>query len=153
MADIWYEDLAQVDENLVRLAVRRWVRHHSDRPPSLDQLCEQVEFVRDEQARSRLPAKSKGYAEILRDAAEAQAENPLRTDDDATYGHLMATLAQRSIDRWQDDQGVWQPKLTLEQRGEQCYAWAAQVQTRRPALAADLQAAARQFGETLYAQH
>lgn len=152
MADIWHEDLIACDEDLVRQALRRWVRFHSDRPPSLDQICEQVEIVRDDQARSRLPAKSKSYAEILRDAADAQASNPLRTEDDATYGHLMATLAQRSIDRWQDEQGLWHPKLTMEQRGMQCYAWASQYEATNPQLAGDLEQAGRQFAKTFYAQ-
>jgi hypothetical protein len=71
---------------------------------------------------------------------QATAEPDLAT---ASSGRCMAVLTQRSLDRWQDTQGAWQEKLTAPQRVTQCLTWAAAVQTTRPDLARDLQAAAQ----------
>jgi len=71
---------------------------------------------------------------------QATAEPDLTT---ASYGRCMGILTQRSLDRWPDAQGAWQEKLTAPERVTQCLAWAAAVQTTRPDLARDLQAAAQ----------
>lgn len=151
MTQLWLEHLRHVDAETVHLAVRRWATHHNHKPPSLDEVVEQVEYVREDRRRTlRQGSSAKIFPEVLQDAAQAQAANPLRSDDDALYGHLMATLAIRACGPWQDEAGQTHAKLTLEQRGEQCYAWATQYQASRPALAQDLQAAARQFAEAFY---
>jgi hypothetical protein len=64
----------------------------------------------------------------------------------ATFGHLMITLALRSLDSWRDERGVVHPKLTVEERGAQCYLWAQEY----PAFADDLRAQARQYGALMY---
>lgn len=63
-----------------------------------------------------------------------------------SFGHLMALLAERSLDTWLDERGVWHTKLTQEERGAQCYAWAREY----PALADDLQAVVRRYGTLMY---
>lgn len=152
MADVWLDGLRHLDEDLVQQGVLRWARQHTFKAPSLDELLEQVEYVREEQQRAKRHGSStKNFLDVLKDAADAQASNPLRSPDDVTFGRLMATLAERSITKWQDTQGVWHDKLTHEQRGEQCYSWAEYYQVARPALAKDLRGAARTFAETLYA--
>jgi hypothetical protein len=151
MTALWLEHLRQIDADIVHVAVRRWATHHNHKPPSLDEVLEQVEYVREDRRRTlRQGSSATTFPKILQDAAETQAANPLRSDDDVLYGHLMATLGIRSCGPWQDEAGQSHPKLTLEQRSEQCYAWATQYQTSRPALARDLQAAARQFAEAFY---
>jgi len=62
----------------------------------------------------------------------------------------MVLLTERSVERWRDERGQWHEKLTQEQRGEQCYAWAHEYADTNPQLADDLRHAARVFGETLY---
>lgn len=151
MAKFWFERIRHLEEDTAEHALYRWASQHTMHPPSLDELLEQAEYVREDQQRAKRQGSStKSFLDVLKDAADAQASNPLRSPDDVTYGRLMATLAERSIDRWQDKQGRWHEKLTHEQRGEQCYAWAEHYQTTRPELARDLQAAARKFAETLY---
>ena len=71
---------------------------------------------------------------------QATAEPDLAT---ASYGRCMAVLTQRSLDRWQDAHGAWHDKLTAAERVTQRLMWAAAVQTTRPELARDLQAAAQ----------
>jgi hypothetical protein len=154
MVQLWFESLHHLDEELCIQGLKRWARQHNFKVPSLDELLEQIEIVRDEQRRlaRRDGSSTKSWLDALRDAQENEQANPLRSEDDVTYGQLMALLAERSIDKWQDKQGVWHDKLTVEQRGEQCYAWATAYETRRPELAQDLRAAARKFGEVLYVQ-
>lgn len=150
MARIWYEDLKHLDEDLVTQAVTRWARQHTHVAPSLEQILEQVEFVRDEQRLARRSGSStKGYLDVLKDAAAREAQSPERTDTDVRYSRLMALLAERSIDRWSDERGVWHDKMTQEQRGEQCYNWAEQYRLTHPDLAQDLEAAGRQLLLTL----
>ncbi len=148
MCVFWLERLRHLEPDLVTAAVQRWASHHTFKSPSLDELLEQVELVRDaQQPLTRTGSSTKSYLEVLQDAADAQAGNPERTEDDASYGHLMVQLAMRSIDPWQDGQGVTHPKLTLQERTAQCYDWATQYASTRPQLATDLQAAARQFAK------
>ena len=148
MARIWYEDLKHLDEDLVTQAINRWARHHTHLPPSLDQILEQVEFVRDEQRKAQRGG-SKSYVDILKDLAAREAASPERSADDATYAHYMVLLGERSIEPWTDEQGVRHEKMTQEQRGDQCYVWAEQIRPTKPELAKDLEAAGRQFLLTL----
>ena len=153
MADLWLERLRQHDEDLVMQAVQRWAMHHTYKACSLDELLEQVELVREAARplrRSATPGKS--YADMLDEAAQAQASNPLRSEDDATYGHLMATLGIRSCDHWKDEGGAWHAKMTMSERRDQCFVWAAQFELSRPTLSANLHATARQFVQMVAAQ-
>ena len=148
MAKIWYEEVKHLSEELVSDAIRRWARHHTALAPSLDQILEQVEIVREEQSRTRRAGSSdKSFLDVLRDAAEAQARNPERSEDDATFGHFMATLGERSVASWVDDTGVVHEKLNLEGRATQCYEWAREHQTKHPKLAEDLQYTARIYAQ------
>ena len=72
-------------------------------------------------------------------------------DEAATiaYARLMALLAERSVSPWVDSQGRAWPKLTADQRRQQCERWAAQCQETRPHLAAYLTRAAAQFALTV----
>lgn len=150
MAQIWQEDLAHLELDLVRRSLRRWVRFHTDRAPSLDQLLEQVELVQaDERQGKRSGSRAKSYVDILKDMAAREAATPERSPDDATYAHYMVLLGERSIEPWTDDQGVRHDKMTQEHRGDQCYVWAEQVRPTQPDLAKDLEAAGRQFLLTL----
>jgi hypothetical protein len=67
-----------------------------------------------------------------------------------TYVRLMIVLMERSIEPWIDAAGTWHPKLTMEERGAQCYTWAQEYEAQDPVLAADLRLAARRFAEELY---
>jgi hypothetical protein len=151
MAEWWLDDLRHLESALVREGLRRWVRQHTDKPPTLDQLLEQVEFVRDDQrtARRNSGRSDVSALDVLREAAQVQESNPERSPDDATYVGLMLLLTERSIARWQDDGGTWHAPLSQEQRGEQCYDWAEQYRNKRPQLAQDLEAAGRQFWHTI----
>lgn len=150
MCRIWYEELRHLDEDLASRAIRRWAVQHTMQPPSLDQLLEQVEFVRDEQRQAqRSGSSSKNYVDILKDLAAREAASPERSENDATYAHYMVLLGERSIEPWTDEQGVRHEKMTQEQRGDQCYVWAEQVRPKHPELAKDLEAAGRQFLLTL----
>jgi hypothetical protein len=150
MARLWYESLRHLDADIAHEAATRWARQHTLKAPSLDELLEQIDIVRDDQRQARRSGRSDVRAlDVLRDAAETQAANAERSDDDATYGRLMVLLTERSIGPWQDSQGIWHEKLTQEQRGEQCYEWAEQYRTTQPQLAKDLEAAARQYLLTL----
>ncbi len=151
MADIWQEELVHLDEALVRAGLRRWVLFHTHKAPSLDELKEAVEIVRDAQKRLRPAAASAslarlaGHADVLAEAAQAQAANPGRTPDAASYGHLIATLGERHLGPWRDEHGRDHGKLTLAELAAQCRAWAVGVAARRPQLAQDLTAAAAQY--------
>lgn len=152
MAEVWLEAMRHLEEDVVQTALMRWARQHTFKPPSLDELLEQVEYVQDDQRRlARAGSSTATFLDVLKEAASMQAHNPLRSPDDVTYGRLMALLAERSVGPWVDKQGEQHPKLTQEQRGEQCYRWAEHYQATRPALAEDLRAAARQYAQTLYA--
>lgn len=147
MAKEWLSDLGHLDPEVVEGGLRRWTRQHTFKPPSLDELIEQIEYVREEvRATQRSGSSSKSYLEVLQDAAEAQGANPERSEDDATYGRLMALLAERAIGTWFDSKKQQHPKLTMEQRGEQCYLWARKYEATRPQLADDLRHAAKHFG-------
>ena len=134
-------------------AINRWARQHTHLPPSLDQILEQVEFVRDEHRQGQRSGGSKSYLDILKDIAAREAASPERSENDATYAHYMVLLAERSIEPWQDDQGMQHEKMTQEQRGEQCYNWAEQVRPTQSELAKDLEAAGRQLLHTLPLQY
>jgi Arc/MetJ-type ribon-helix-helix transcriptional regulator len=150
MAEIWREDLAHLECEVVRAALRRWVRFHADKAPSLDQLCEQVELVQEDQRQSKRSGSStKSYVDVLKDLAAREASTPERSADDATYAHYMVLLGERSIEPWTDEQGVRHEKMTQEQRGDQCYVWAEKIRPTQPELAKDLEAAGRQFLLTL----
>lgn len=66
-----------------------------------------------------------------------------------TYGHLMFVLMERSVDEWPDADGVLQPKLTMEQRGVHCEAWARHYAATAPELAAELHIVALQYAREL----
>jgi hypothetical protein len=153
MVRIWHEDLQRIDEDLAEEAVNRWAKQHTFKAPSLDELLEQCEFIREESRRTRRPSsRDTDYLDVLRDAAEAQARNPERSDDDGTFGHLMATLGERSVASWVDEQGVVHEKLTLEQRATQCYEWANQQHTTHLSLAEDLRHTARTYARIYHEQ-
>lgn len=153
MTKVWYEDLRRMDYALMEQAVNRWVRQHTLKSPSLDELLEQAEFMQEEQRRQRRPSpRDVSPAAVLRAAAETQAQNPLTSDEQASYGHLMAVLGERSCGLWLDEQGVWQPKLSMEQRGAQCYEWANAYVVSRPKLAEELRHAARLYARIMTAE-
>lgn len=147
MAQEWLSDLDHLDEAVVEQGLRRWARQHTVKPPSLDELLEQVAIVRDEGRLPRHPP-SQGLpaVEPLQATRDAQDRNPERSDDDVTYGRLMTLLAERSIRPWCDSKGQEHPKLTMAQRGEQCLLWARKYDATNPQLAEDLRAAVRHFG-------
>lgn len=153
MARIWYEELKHLNEDLVTQAINRWARHHTILPPSLDQLLEQVEYLRDEQRLTKRQGSSeKTFLDVLRDAAEAQANNPERSEHEAHFGHLMALIGERSVGTWLDEQGVAHEKLTLEQRATQCYEWANRHQAKQPDLAENLRYTARVYARIYHEQ-
>lgn len=147
MARLWLEALRPIEDDLVLEALERWARHFTFKVPSLDELLEQVEMLRDEHHRlvTRMGSSTKSWLDVLREAQATEAANPIRTADDVTYGSLMVILTERSLDRWQDAQGVWHAKLTKTQRQQQCNAWASEYQARRPVLADDLRHAMHHF--------
>jgi hypothetical protein len=145
MAEIWLDDLVHLDDDLVRAGLRRWVRFHTHKAPSLDELLESVEQVRDEQVRlPRMPSE-KSITDILQEAAETQAMNDARPPEAGEYAHLMVLLAARHIDRWLDDQGVWHDRLTYREMADQCFTWAYEQTTQRPQLSEDLLVAAHKY--------
>jgi hypothetical protein len=147
MARFWFESLRYQDADTADMALHRWARQFTWKPPSLDELLEQMEYVQEERrASERRSAKPKTWLGALQDAADVQAANPVRSEDDASYGRLMVILAERSIEPWADSKGQIHPKLTEAQRGEQCLLWARRFAMTRPQLAADLQMAATHFG-------
>lgn len=151
MARLWKEKLAQFDEDTMRQAADRWAMHYTFKSPSLDELLEQVEIVREDQRTAKRHGSSdKTFVDALKDAAENEAAHPLRNEEDATYARLMVVLAERSVAPWVDKQGRWHEKLTGEQRGEQCYGWARHYEPTNPQLADDLRGAAKKFAELLY---
>lgn len=153
MAKLWYEDLRRMEKDLMEQAVNRWARQHTLKAPSLDELLEQAEFLREEQRRHRRPSTGDtSPLDVLRQAAEAQENNPERSDDEARFGHLMALIGERSVASWLDKQGVAHEKLTLEQRATQCYEWARAYQTKNPKLAEDLQHTARTYARIYHEQ-
>jgi len=147
MAKLWFECLRYTDEDIAERALVRWARQFTWKSPSLDELQEQVEYIQqEERAHQRRGSSTASWLDVLKNAAAEQADNPLRSEDDATYGQLMALLAERSLEPWFDTQGQQHPKLTVEQRAEQCLVWARKYGAQRPQLAEDLHVAARQFG-------
>jgi len=144
MAREWLSDLHHLDEEVLEKALHRWARQHTFKAPSLDELLEQVEMVReDEQRTRRHGTRVKTYLAVLKEAVEAEANNPVRTDEDVTYSRLMCLLAERSMLPWADSKKQLRPKLTMEQRAEQCLLWANKYESTRPQLAEDLRYAAR----------
>lgn len=151
MTKLWHNALKPFEHETGVNAVERWARHHTFKPPTLDELLEQIEMVRDEAQQAKRWGKSdKTFVDALRDAAENEAANPLRSEEDATYARLMVVLAERSVAPWRDKQGRFHEKLTAEQRGEQCYGWARHYEATNPQLADDLRGAAKKFAELLY---
>lgn len=139
MSLMWGKALTPVDPDVGIAAVERWARHHTFKAPTLDEFLEQVEICRDEaQQAKRWGTGDKNYLDTLRDAAETQASNPLRTEDDATYARLMVILAERSVTSWIDKKGVRHDKLTLDQRCEQLARWAKHYEQTHPQLCQDL---------------
>lgn len=131
MLDLWYDALAPFDANVVRRAVRQWARHHTNKPPSLDELQEAAERIVDDDRRSRLPATPKGPVEVLQDVAELVAE---RSPDDGVFARCMCRLAER---------------YPRAQWPQQCRLWAIHYAPQRPALATWLEQAAQQYERLL----
>ena len=131
MLDLWHETLAAFDFDTVRRAVRHWARHHTNKPPSLDELQEAAERVIDDDRRARLPAKPKGPVEVLVDIAELVAE---RSPDDGLYARCMCRLAER---------------YPRAQWSQQCRLWAVHYAPKRPTLATWLEQAAVQYEQLL----
>lgn len=153
MTRIWYEDLRRMDYDVMEQAVNRWARQHTLKAPSLDELLEQAEFMQEEQRRTRRPSPGDtSWVDVLRAAAEAQARNPERSETDGTFGHLLATLGERSVASWVDEHGVVHDKLTLEQRATTCYEWANQHHLTHPHLAEDLRHTARTYARMYHEQ-
>jgi hypothetical protein len=154
MCTFWLEYLHHLDADLVRAGLRRWVLFHVDRPPSLDQLQEQIGYVEDDRRQAkRSGSRTEGLtplgspAAVLAAAAEAHAANAARTPDQASYGHLIALLGERHLGTWLDEQGHPHARLTLADMAAQCRAWAGNVAASRPQLAQDLTDAAQQYDE------
>jgi len=151
MARVWYDTLKRYDGADAEAAVYQWATQHTRLSPSLDQLCEAIEFLVEERRRSRRSGREvQDLAAVLREAAEAQARNPERTESEARFGHLMALIGERSVAPWVDAQGVRHEKLTLEQRATQCYEWANQYQASDPKLAEDLRYVARVYARVYH---
>ena len=153
MGRLWYGRLKHIDLDDAKEGVERWAWHHTFKSPSLDELLEQIELVKDEKRKTiRDKSGTADYLQLLKNAAAEQGDNPLRGEDDATYGRLMVVLAERAMGRWMDKKHQWHDRLTMEQCGEQCYAWANTYQAERPQLADDLRSAARKYAEIMAGQ-
>jgi len=153
MTRLWYEDLKRYEAIDADQAVRQWARQHTLKAPSLDELCEAIEFLVEERRRSRRSGREvQDLAAVLREAAEAQARNPERTESEARFGHLMALIGERSVAPWVDAQGVRHDKMTLEERATQCYEWATHYETRDPKLAEDLRYVARVYARVYHGE-
>ena len=139
MQHLWLEELARFDRPLVLRAIRQWARQHTERPPTIEQLTEQVEWVEEDDRKVMRREARKSLADTFTDAGNAQAANPERTPEEASYGQLMAMLAIRHLETWRDHHGVQHPKLTRAQMAEQCYTWASRARdVERWHLAEDL---------------
>lgn len=145
MIRLWFRQMQAFDNTLMNQAVERWASQHNIRAPNLDELLDQAEFLQDEHKRATRRQDSKSLADILRAAGEAQATNPERAPQERTFGCLMSELAIRSVERWQDEQGTWHPKLTLEGRAAQCYEWARSYETHNPWMRDELLYQARTY--------
>jgi hypothetical protein len=153
MLRLWYGRLKHLDLDIAKEGVERWAWHHTFKAPSLDELLEQIELVQDDKRKTiRDKSGTADYLQLLKNAAAEQGDNPLRGEDDATYGRLMVVLAERAMGRWMDKQHQWHDRLNMEQCGEQCYAWANTYQDERPQLADDLRSAARKYAEIMAGQ-
>lgn len=132
MLDLWLEALARHDRDLVWRAVKRWARQHTYKPPSLDELLEQVEYVTDEDRRARLPSAPTSPLKLLAAAAaQAQAE---AGPDTRLYARLQVGLLERV------PRADWAAK---------CEAAAAYYAATRPALAAWLRQDAQKYAAWL----
>mgnify|MGYP001573829436 CR=1 FL=1 len=161
MQQLWLDELRAYDRPLVVRAIRQWACQHTDHPPTLAHLCEQIRWGEDEDRRVMRRENRQRLSHTLGDAGAAQAANPERTPEEASYGQLMALLAYRHLDAWVDSQGVKHPKLSRAQMAEQCHAWAIRARdAQRRDLAADLDHAgsmwrtwAEQLGQTVHTAH
>mgnify|MGYP001609894797 FL=1 len=152
MHELWHTTLQPYERTLVLRAVRRWARqqYQTDRIPSLDQLCEQAEWLQDDDRRvSARSSSGTGRVDtvaLLCQTAAAQGANPHRSAAEASYGQFMCLLASRHLEPWYDHKGIVQDTLTQAQMAEQCYRWGLQARAhQRWALATDLEAAGTQW--------
>jgi hypothetical protein len=155
MARLWFEAFRPIEETLADKALQRWARQFTFKVPSLDELLEQVEFVREDEKqtiRPRTDPTSNPWLATMRELAEKQqvvvdeeTGEILRDEEDVKFGRLMALLGERTVARWVDKKGQVREKLTLEDRVQQCEAWAMSYQYEHPALAEDLRQAAKQY--------
>jgi hypothetical protein len=157
MVRLWAEELQQVDETTCGKALARWVRQHTAKPPSLDELAEQVAFVREEEHRPWRPriepgsnlwraARGEGVEASLA-VVDKKTGEILRDEEDVTFGRLMRQLTEWSMAPWEDTKGALRPQLTPEDRAQLCESWAMTYQYEHPALAEDLRQVARRFRE------
>jgi hypothetical protein len=155
MGVLWCEALRPIEEPLAEKALARWARQFTYKIPSLDELLEQVEFVREDEKhamRPRTDPTRNPWLDIVRELAEKQqvvideeTGEILRDEEDVKFGRLMALLGERTVARWVDKKGTVRDKLTLEDRAQQCEAWAMSYQYEHPGLAHDLLQVAKQY--------
>lgn len=124
---LWYAELAAFTPEEALEALRRWVTWHRDYPPQLGELTRRCHEVHTEAARWRRPVD----------------ELPMeRTPDQATFGQLMAQLAERAVTY----------RLSLGDCAQCCVAWA-QANVHRPHLARELLAQAQAYRALAAEEH
>jgi len=129
MAQLWYDDLRNLDYDLVTRAAKRWARHHTLKAPSLDELQESVEWVQDADRAARLP-QARGR-ETPGDALEVLARTtPARSTDDRRYVRAMQVLYAHLSGQL--------PRWTRAECAAACRSWAEQLRASAPDLAASL---------------
>lgn len=95
MAQLWYEDLKDLDADLVTRGAKRWARHHTLKAPSLDELRESVELVQEQGLKARLPQPATNPIEVLKKLAQdAAAASPEFTTADTIFGKCMIKLLE-----------------------------------------------------------
>jgi hypothetical protein len=154
MVRLWAEGLQQADVVTCSKALARWARQHTAKAPSLDELAEQVEFVREGERLPR-PARpavgSTAWLATMGDRAEQQqvvnekTGEILRDQEDVQFGHLMTKVALWTLAEWEDTKGEIRPQLTAEDRAQLCESWAMAYQYEHPALAEDLRQVAKHY--------
>jgi len=95
MAQMWYDDLMDYPADLVIRGAKRWARHHTLKAPSLDELMESIEWVREQDLKARLPQKpTNPFQEVEAMQRHAQGAHPEWTTADKVFGKLMIRLLE-----------------------------------------------------------
>jgi len=103
MAQFWYEDLQDLDLDLVIRGAKRWARHHTLKAPGLDELRESIEWVQEADLKARLPTPTNPLRVLLEAQQKARSATPEYTSADRVFGKLMIKLLEyrtRQEDRY-----------------------------------------------------